>query len=88
MKNAFIILGTLIAISPYTGFAGDIKEFFLLFAGLTIAIMGYVVQVVEKPVPPEPPKDDTAGRPADSASPIAPEQAAPVETPTPTEEKI
>ncbi len=86
MKNTFIILGTLIAVMPYVGFAGSIKDLFFLFAGLTIAIMGYLVQVAEKPTPPEPPKEDASGRPADSASPIAPGQSARTEV-TPTEEE-
>ena len=64
MKKGFIILGTLIAVMPYTGFSGEIKELFFLFSGLIIAIMGYVVNVVEPIKPPEPTKEETPTAPS------------------------
>ena len=40
-KNIIVVLGLLIAVMPFLGFPGVLKEAFFLFAGIAVSLLGY-----------------------------------------------
>ncbi len=70
-KATIITLGVLIAIIPFTGFPGDVKTAFFVFAGLAIAIASYISKeecgecITKKPNNYKTEKSDDVSTPSD-----------------------
>ena len=44
-RVTIIALGFLVALMPFLGFPGGAKTIFFVFAGLLLAVMGYVLEI-------------------------------------------